>query len=87
MLRLLRNGYWQDAVYSTKGACTRALNAEAAKDRLVKSEYNILPFAEFRKIEKTEVRHGIVGAAGKEFTVPVNTPWESGPWSEAYWCN
>lgn len=37
-------------------------------------------------IEKKEIRHGIVGATGKEYVVGVNTPWTSGPWSETYWC-
>lgn len=84
-LRVFRNGYWQDAIYLTKGGCTRALNAEAAAGRVDGPSYAIMPLEEFRKIEKTEVRIGIVGAAGKEFTVPVNEPWTTGPWSETYW--
>lgn len=39
-----------------------------------------------KEIEKKEIRRGIVGAEGKTFEVPVNTPWTSGPWSETYWC-
>jgi len=62
----------------------KKLNAELAA---LESDYEILPMDEFKKIEKTEVRHGIVAAAGKEFNVPVNTPWTSGPWSETYWCS
>lgn len=54
---------------------------------MTKDEYGIAELAHFvDSIEKKEVRKGIVGAAGQEFTVGVNTSWSSGPWSENYWC-
>ena len=58
------------------------------KDIFEPNEFAIAERGHFHKnIEKTEVRHGIVHAAGKEFEVSVNTPWTSGPWSETYHCS
>ena len=68
--------------------------AKSARTRILKKqpelgtadEFDIAEIGYFRdNIEKTEIRVGIVHAAGKEFEVGVNTPWTSGPWSETYW--
>lgn len=88
----------RDHNYATRAAAESAITryrkaaiAEARKG--VKPKFNptnlcIVESNKFFKfIEKTEVRHGIVNANGTEFTVGVNTPWTSGPWSETYWCS
>lgn len=87
-LRIFRNGYWQDSIYATEGAAKAAFTRAARKDSFEPNEFAIAERGHFHKnIEKTEVRHGIVHAAGKEFEVSVNTPWTSGPWSETYHCS
>lgn len=90
-LRIFRDGCWTDANrFETEAAAKACLTREAKKKRnepIKKEDYAILPRDEFDKIEKEEIRHGIVGAEGKEFKVKVNTPWSSGPWSESYWSN
>lgn len=75
---------------AAKAALTRAVKKalRKGKDPINKNDYKIAESREFHdKIEKKEIRHGIVHAAGKEFEVGVNTPWTSGPWSETYWCS
>jgi hypothetical protein len=90
-LRIFRHGCWTNAIFDTEGAAKACLTREAKKpatgnrDKINKDDYGILPREEFDKIEKSEVRHGIVGAQGKEFTVKVNEEWTTGPWSETYW--
>lgn len=75
--------------YATRGAAKAALTREAKKTpSLNKADYSIEERTMFHElIEKKTIRKGIVGAAGKEFEVPVNTEWTSGPWSETYWCS
>lgn len=66
---------------SARAARTRAGDREGKK-------YGVAEWTEFlQHIEHKEIRHGIVGSAGKEFLVGVNEPWTSGPWSETYWCS
>jgi hypothetical protein len=91
-LRIFRHGCWTDANrFETEGAAKACLTRESKKpalgtrEKVNKDDYAILPRDEFDKIEKEEIRHGIVGSEGKEFKVKVNTPWTSGPWSETYW--
>lgn len=76
---------------AAKAALTRAVKKEV-KDAdgkpLIKADFLIADVHEFfEKIEKKEIRHGIVGSEGKTFEVGVNTSWSAGPWSESYWCN
>jgi hypothetical protein len=43
---------------------------------------------EHAAIEKTETRYGVGPAHGKVYeNVKVNSGWETGPWSETYWCS
>lgn len=88
IVRVMRNGFWQDARFETERAAKAGLTRLVKTGKFNVSECAIAEFGAFRSsIEKTEVRKGIVSAAGQEFEVPVNTPWSSGPWSEAYWSN
>lgn len=66
-----------------RAAFTRATKAGKV---LAPEEWAFADYHVFKQsIEKKEIRRGIVGAEGKEFTVGVNEPWTSGPWSETYW--
>ncbi len=85
IVRIMRNGYWQDARFESRGAAKAGLTRLAKKKGLKVTDHDIADLQEFRKIEKTEVRMGVGSAHGKQFTVPVNTDWISGPWSETYW--
>lgn len=89
-VRIMRNGYWQDASYKTEGAAKAAFNRIAAKwDANPKNE---VPFKQCHaisesshfhsKIEKQETKHNLL--SGKEFTQPVNTPLCCDPSSETY---
>ena len=77
--------------FKSKGAARAALTRAARSGNMTEEmgnehDYRIAELQEFReRIELKEIRHGVVGSEGKEFTVPVNTPWTSGPWSETYW--
>jgi hypothetical protein len=71
--------------YATRTAALAALAREAKKGKINTLEYAIADKATFHaEIEKKEIRHGVAMCAGKEYEVGVNTPWSSGPWSEAY---
>lgn len=84
ILRIIRKGYWQDAIYSNKAAATRAFRALTPEQQ---EQLTYGPIENLRAIEKTEIRHGVGPAHGKTFEVSVNTSWTSGPWSDAYWQN
>lgn len=89
-VRILRNGYWQDADYKTKGAATAAFNTMVrkadAKDgsgHKFQTEHDIAERGYFHAhIEKTETKRNLL--SGKEFTQPVNTPLCCDPSSETY---
>ena len=89
---LPRNRNWYSPAYETEGAAKAALTRAIRKPKkalIISSQVEFYVIAELKefqeKIEKKEIRHGIVHSEGKEFEVSVNTPWTSGPWSETYW--
>lgn len=84
-LRLLRNGYWQDARFETEAAARACLTRQSKKDaKFVIGDYLIAEASHFAKnIEKQETRKNLM--SGKEFTQPVNTPNYCDPSCEAYW--
>jgi len=70
---------------AAKSALTRAIKENP---ELLKSDFSIADNVDFNNgIEKFEIRKGIIHSEGKEFNVRVNTPWQSGPWSETYHCS
>ena len=87
IVRIMRNGYWQNARFETQRAAKAGMTRLAKKSDFKVDEHDIAEYQEFLKIELTEVRMGVGPAHGKKFPVPVNTPWTSGPWSETYWCS
>jgi hypothetical protein len=87
IVSILRKGRWDLAEFATSGAAKAGFTRLHKAGKIHPDTHAIAGRGEFAKIEKTEVRKGIVGSAGKDFVVGVNTPWSSGPWSESYWCN
>jgi hypothetical protein len=86
IVRILKNGYWQDAEYKTPAAAKAAFTRLSKQGKVDVEAHDIAEIGNFRKnIEKTEVRNGAGPAYGQKFIVAVNTPWTSGPWSETYW--
>lgn len=72
--------------FPSEGAAKAALTREAKAGKVKADDYAIADREYFQlRIEKKETRHGVCDAHGKEFVVPVNTSWTSGPWSETYW--
>lgn len=84
IVRIIRNGYWQDARYQTEGAAKAAFTRLAAKGKVDAKTHAVAEQGEFHaKIEKTVTRRNLM--SGKEFTQPVNTPLACDPSSETYW--
>jgi hypothetical protein len=83
IVRIMRNGYWQDAIYQTEAAARAGFTRLRKQGKVHPMYFDILPWAEFAKIEKTETRVNLM--SGKEFTQSVNTPLCCDPSSETYW--
>jgi hypothetical protein len=81
-LRIFRNRYWQNADHFKTEAAAKACLTRAAKKGTKVEDYAILPYDEFKKIEKTEVKHNLLG--GGTFTQSVNTPACCDPSTETY---
>jgi hypothetical protein len=82
-LRIVRNGYWQNAKASSEGRARLMLKREAAKRDLDVKAYAIAEASEHAKIEKQETKKNLI--SGAEFTQSVNTPTCCDPSSETYW--
>ena len=83
IVRIVRNGYWQDARFATlaaaKAGATRLLKA----GKLVFGTYSILDASEFAAIEQIETVINMM--SGKPVVQSVNTPNFLDPSSETYW--
>lgn len=87
-VRILRNGYWTNAIFATQAAAKASMTRLVKAKKIKAREHAISELEHFyNNIEKKEVRQGIVHSQGKSFNVGVNTSWTSGPWSESYWSN
>ena len=82
-VRIMRNGFWQDAVYKTQGAANAAFTRLRKQGKVHPMYFAILPMSEFVKIEKTVTRTNLM--SGESFTMSVNTPLCCDPSSETYW--
>ena len=85
-LRVLRNGYWQDAIYKSQGGATRALNRALAKGEIKYADFydwGILPMDEFAQLEKKVEKRNLL--SGQAFVDSVNTPACCDPSTETYW--
>jgi len=83
IVRIMRNGFWQDAVYKTLPAAKAAWTRLAKAGKILGLVHLIDSMDEFRKIEKTETRTNLM--SGTKFTQSVNTPLCCDPSSETYW--
>ena len=83
VLRVIRRGYWDDAIYETKGACTRAINKAAEQGRIKAEDYVVEPYGNFKQEEKMMTVKSLM--TGADVTIPVNTPRCCDPSTETYW--
>jgi hypothetical protein len=83
IVRVIRNGYWQDAKFATEGAAKAAATRLSKAGKLVLNDHAVMDVAEFAKIEKTEVVQNLM--SGKDVVQSVNTPLCCDPSSETYW--
>ena len=83
IVRIMRNGYWQDAKFATEGAAKAAATRLSKAGKLVLNDHAIMEVAEFAKIEKTEVVRNLM--TGKEVVQSVNTPLCCDVSSKTYW--
>ncbi len=82
LVRIMRNGYWQDASFATESA------AKAGATRLKKAgkwnDQMVIDTAEnFRKVEKMKTVKNLM--SGEDIVIPVNTPRSCDPSTELYW--
>lgn len=89
-MRILRQRYWQDAVYSTQPAAYAGLTRAARKAHEQGKPFDTTQWAIAEKsyfhdnIEKQETRKNLL--SGQDFTQPVNTPACCDPSTETYHC-
>ena len=83
IVRIMRNGLWQNAEYQTEAAARAGFTRLRKQGKVHPMYFDILPYDEFFKIEKTETRINLI--SGKPFTQRVNTPLCCDPSSETYW--
>jgi hypothetical protein len=83
IVRIMRNGYWQDAMYKTPAAAQAGFTRLRKQGKVHPIFFDILPVAEFRKIEKTVQVRNLM--SGKMVTQRVNTPLCCDVSSETYW--
>ena len=83
IVRVLRNGYWQDATFATEGAAKACATRLAKSGKLVLEDHAVMDTTEFAKIEKTEVVRNLM--TGQEVVQSVNTPLSCDVSSETYW--
>lgn len=82
-VRIMRNGYWQNAKFETLAAAKAGLTRLAKKGKVNPADCSILSMEEFAKIEKTEVVRNLM--TGKEVVQSVNTPLCCDVSSETHW--
>ena len=84
IMRIARNGYWQEATYKSEAAAKAALSRLSKKSAVEASKYAIAEASEFyRSIDKKVVVINLM--SGKEVVQSVNTPRCCDVSSESYW--
>jgi hypothetical protein len=83
IVRIVRNGYWQDAKFATEAAAKACATRLAKAGKLVLADHTVMEASEFCKIEKTESVFNLM--SGKEVVQSVNTPLCCDVSSETYW--
>lgn len=83
-LRYIKGRHWMSGDnFKTEAAAKACLTRLAKKGKDV-TVYSILPYDEFKKIEKTEIKHNLL--SGLPFEQSVNTPSSCDPSTETYHC-
>ena len=83
-VRIMRNGYWQDATYKTEAAAKTAFTRLVKQGKIKPASHAIAPLDIFhQQIEKKETKTNLL--SGKTFEQSVNTPLCCDPSSETYW--
>lgn len=83
-LRIMRNGYWQDAKFASESAAKAALTRLVKKGAVVRADYLIAVHGVYMAyIEKTETVKNLM--SGKDVIQSVNTPRSCDVSSELYW--
>lgn len=83
IVRIMRNGYWQDAKYATRAAAQAGATRLFKAGKLADDSYAILEASDFAKIEKTEIVQNLM--TGKDVVQSVNTPLCCDVSSNTYW--
>jgi hypothetical protein len=84
LLRIFRNGFWQDACFATESAAKAGLTRAVNKDgEALREQYVITSVEEFSKIEKMKEVRNLM--SGEMIRIPVNTPRSCDPSTELYW--
>lgn len=83
IVRILRNGHWQDALFQTEAAAKACATRLAKVGQLNLPDHSVDEISEFRKIEKTETVFNLM--SGMPVVQSVNTPRYCDVSSEAYW--
>ena len=65
IVRVIRNGYWQDAKFATLAAAKAGATRLHKAGKLAVGSYSILEAKEFAKIEKTETVINLTGSNSK----------------------
>jgi hypothetical protein len=83
IVRIVRQGYWQDAKFATEAAAKACATRLSKAGKLVLNDHAVMDVAEFAKIEKTEVVQNLM--TGTDVVQSVNTPRCLDVSSELYW--
>ena len=83
IVRIVRNGYWQDAKFATEAAAKAAATRLSKAGKLVLEDHSVMDMKEFVLIEKTETVVNLM--SGKPVVQSVNTPLCCDVSSETYW--
>lgn len=84
-VRIIRDGYWQDAEYVTLTAAKAGFTRLKKEGKVSELTHEIAEKSHFHAcIEKQETKKNLL--SGEEFTQPVNTPLCCDPSSETYHC-
>ena len=83
IVRVLRNRYWQDAIFASEAAAKACATRLAKAGKLVLEDHSVMELGEFRSIEKTEMVRNLM--TGRMVEQSVNTPASCDVSRETYW--
>lgn len=83
IVRIMRDGFWQDAIFATAGSAVQAASRLAKAGNLVLNDHCVMEYTEFSLIEKSVTVRNLM--SGEEVLQSVNTPRCLDASSELYW--